>query len=190
MRRSIATLAVLVTFVAVATPRAWVDVHAEFDKAFDFTRIKTWAWNPRGAGDLIMARTKDDDPEAMKKRVEPILFDAVANELKGRGLTMAASSPDIVVTYYLLLSTNTSSQTVGQFLPATVAWGLPVFAPATQSLKVMNSGSLVLDLSAAETIVWRGVAQASIKIGIDAKAQERLLREGVRDLLRRYPSSR
>jgi hypothetical protein len=35
--------------------------------------------------------------------------------------------------------------------------------------------------------VWRGVAQAKIKFGIDAKKRESLLREAVHDLLRRFP---
>ena len=80
-----------------------------------------------------------------------------------------------------------STQTVGQFLPATSAWGLPPFAPATQSLKVMNQGSLVLDLSAKGVVVWRGVAQAKIAFDADDKKREALLREAVRDLLKRYP---
>ena len=80
-----------------------------------------------------------------------------------------------------------STQTMGQFLPGTVAWGLPPFAQATQSLKMMNQGALVLDLSAKGEVVWRGVAQARIDFDADDKKREALLREGVRDLLRRYP---
>jgi hypothetical protein len=51
----------------------------------------------------------------------------------------------------------------------------------------MNHGSLVLDLSAKDAVVWRGVAQAKISFDIDDKKREALLREGVRDLLKRYP---
>ena len=36
-------------------------------------------------------------------------------------------------------------------------------------------------------MVWRGVAQAEIKLDADDKKREALMREGVRDLLRRYP---
>ena len=54
----------------------------------------------------------------------------------------------------------------------------------------MNHGSLVLDLSAKDTVVWRGVAQAKIAFGLDDKKREALLREGVRDLLKRYPPKR
>ena len=36
-------------------------------------------------------------------------------------------------------------------------------------------------------MVWRGVAQAKIKLGIEVKKREALLREGVHELLRRFP---
>jgi hypothetical protein len=102
-------------------------------------------------------------------------------------MTRAAADPHLTVHYYLLLTTNMSAQTIGQFLPATTSWGLPPFAQATQSLEMMNSGSLVLDLSAKGTVVWRGVAQANIKMDATAKKREALLREAIRDLLRRFP---
>jgi hypothetical protein len=107
--------------------------------------------------------------------------------MKERGLQPAESQPDVTVTYYLLLSTNMSTQTMGQFLPATTAWGIPPFAQATQSLSVMNMGSLVLDLTAQDVVVWRGVAQAKIKLGEDTDKRTALLREAVRDLLKRFP---
>ena len=98
-----------------------VDVNIEHDKAFDFSSARTWAWNPKGAGDVIIARTKDDDPAAVKKKAEPLILDAVAGELMQRGLQQAAAQPDLTVTYYLLLSNNMTTQTMGQFLPATTA---------------------------------------------------------------------
>jgi hypothetical protein len=167
-----------------------VDVKVEHNKAFDFRPMRTWAWNPQGAGKVVMARTQEDDPEAAKRKAEPVIVDAVATEMPRRGLTLAQSQPDLTLTYYLLLSTGTSAQIIGQFLPATTAWGLPPFDQATQSLTMMNHGSLVLDLSAKDAVVWRGVAQAKIDFEIDDKKREALLREGVRDLLRRYPPKR
>ncbi len=89
----------------------------------------------------------------------------------------------MIVNYYLLLTTNQTTQSIGQFLPATMSWGLPLIPQATQSLKVLNQGSLVIDLTAKGNVVWRGVAQAEIKIGSDLKKREAKLREGVRDML-------
>ena len=139
-----------------------------------------------------MGRTQEDDPEAMRQKAEPIVVDAVTTEIAKRGLTAAGASatPDIRVTYYLLLTTNMQAQTFGQFLPSTTFWGLPPFDQATQSIKMMNSGTLVLDLNARGTVVWRGVARADIKFDADAKKRETLLRQGVREMLAKYPSRR
>jgi hypothetical protein len=164
-----------------------VKVQIDHDKTFDFKPMRTWAWNPQGAGDVKMARTQEDDPGAMKRKAEPWILDAVAIEMKRRGLQPAESQPDLTVTYYMLLTTSMNAQTMGQFLPATVSWGLPPFAQATQSLEMMNQGALVLDLSAKGNVVWRGVAQAKIDFESTDKKREALVREGVRDLLKRYP---
>jgi hypothetical protein len=188
--RHLATLALVAAVALVGTAPtalARVDVEVAFDKTFNFKAVRTWGWSPEGAGSVKMARTQEDDPEAMQKRAEPIIVNAVTTEMTRLKLQQAPANPDVTVTYYLLLSTNMSAQTIGQFLPATAAWGLPPFAPATQSLKIMNQGSLVLDLSAKGTVVWRGLAQARIALDADDLRREALLRESVRDLLRRYP---
>lgn len=192
MRRHIRPLVVALAAIALLSSRmlARVDVNIEFDPKFDFTTIKTWAWTPTGYGDVKMARTQSDNPEAYKKLAEPIIVDAVTTELNARGLRSSETSaapPDMTVVYYLLLSTNVTAQTMGQFLPGTTAWGLPPFLASTQSFEVFNRGSLVIDMSSGDHVVWRGVAQANIKPDTDVKKRESLIREGVRDLIRRYP---
>ena len=184
--RSIALVDALLALV-VPDALAREKVTINFDKAFPFKSVKTWGWGPDGPGTIMMARTADDDPEAMKKVAEPPIVDAVTAQMTARGLSQAPSNPDVIVTYYLLLSTSMSTQTMGQFADAARAWALPLFPQATQSLKILNRGSLVLDLSAKGTVVWRGVAQAELKMDTPFKKREELLRESVRDLLRRYP---
>ena len=187
IRRALFALA-LAALVAAPTVYA-IDVKVEFDKAFDFTRAGTWGWNPNGAGDVIMARGTDDDPIEMKKSAEPVIISAVTSEMERRGLQVHPDAPDVRVTYYLVLATGANAQVVGQFLPATVAWALPPFAAQTQSLQITDHGSLVLDISADKTIVWRGLARANIKPGEKRERREQLLREAVRDLLKKFPPS-
>jgi hypothetical protein len=93
----------------------------------------------------------------------------------------------LTVRYILLLTTNMSTQTLGQFLPPTVAWGVPPFAAATQSIEIRNRGALVIDVSAKGTVVWRGVAQDDIRMDADDERRRRTLREAARDLMRRFP---
>ena len=59
--------------------------------------VRTWAWNPQGPGDVKMARTQNDDPDAMKRKAEPWILDAVATEMTRRGLQMAVSEPDVTL---------------------------------------------------------------------------------------------
>jgi hypothetical protein len=187
-RRPATFIPAVVTGIVLAVQTAMaIDVKVGFEKAFDFTRTRTWAWHPDGAGDVRMARSVDDDPVAMKEAAEPVILSAVMTEMDRRGLQFRADAPDVFVTYYLLLTTGTSTQELGQFLPATTAWGLPPFAPATQSLEMMNQGSFVIDVSARQMVVWRGVARAKIKFGEEPARREALLREAIRDLLKKFP---
>src|SRR5262245_30668129 len=179
---AIATAVVLALHVSLEA----VDVNIEFGKTFDFTSVRTWAWSPKGAGDVIVARTKDDDPAAVKRKAEPLILDAVAGEMMRKGLQQAAAQPDLTVTYYLVLSNNMTAQTIGQFLPATTAWGYLLVAPSTQSIKMMNQGALVIDLTNKDLVVWRGVAQARVAFDVDDKKREAILRAGVRYLSKRY----
>lgn len=190
MRSNPARFAALVAAAALAVETlAAVEVKIGYDKTFDFKPLRTWAWSAGGPGEVKMARTVNDDPAAMRESVEPVIVSAVQAEMGQRGLKFTMEGADFRVTYYLLLTTGISAQTMGQFLPAVSGWGLPPFEGATQSLKMMNKGSLVLDLSINGQVVWRGLAQTDIKFDADQRKRESLLREAIRDLLAKYPKS-
>jgi uncharacterized protein DUF4136 len=187
-RRGLALLAIAVgVIVAAQSGAAAVKVRSDFDERFDFTTAKTWAWTTPKIGYVVAARTSSDDPDAIQKRAEPIIVEAVTAEMPARGLTSATGTPDLNLTYYLLLTVNTSAQIVGQFLPSTVQWGIPPFAPTTQSLKVFPQGSLVLDVSSKGQPVWRGAAEAEIKWEYSEEKRVALLREAVKEILKNYP---
>jgi hypothetical protein len=173
--------------VAVQPGDAAVKARVDYDKTFDFTKLKTWSWNPAGAGQVVVGRTKDDNPEVVKQRAEPIIFDAVGKELPRRGLKQATGTADATLMYYLLLTVSSSGQTLGQFLPSVAQWGVPPFAPNTTSLEVIEQGSLVIDMVVNGKPVWRGIGEAKINLDDDQKKREALLRDGVRELIRRFP---
>jgi hypothetical protein len=180
--------AVILAAAVYATAHASMKVKTQVDKTFDFSKVSTWRWNESGMGQVIMARTADDDPDAVRKLAEPIIVEAVAAELAGRGIRHAPSaSADVTATYYVLITVSSNAQTVGQFLPSTLQWGLPPIPAATQSLRVVEQGSLVLDFSAGERLVWRGVANAELKPGQPVEKRAVLLREAVREIAKRLP---
>src|SRR5262245_65540768 len=87
MKPSLAICAVL-TAVLLASGHlaAKVKVRVDFDKAFAFKQARTWGWSTAGAGQVIVARTPNDDPAAVKQRAEPYVLSAVNTEMPNRGL--------------------------------------------------------------------------------------------------------
>jgi hypothetical protein len=180
----------LVAILLATVPVAAVSVTIDIEKTFDFTRARTWGWHPDGRGEIVMARTASDDPAAMREAAEPVLVGAVTAAMEKRGRRMAADAPDLVLTYYLLLTTTASSQTIGQFLPAVAQWAVPPFNAATQSLEIMNEGGLLLYLRSKDVAVWRGFARAKLETNASAGRRDALLREAVSDLLQRLPKAK
>ena len=165
------TTAAMLTACAIAGlaghVTAAVKVKTQFTKSFDFTKAKTWSWHEGAPGEVKMALTADDNPELVRQRAEPVIMEAVGATLPQRGLAAAAAGApsDVKVKYYVLITIGTDAQTIGQFLPAVTAWGVPPFSGATQSYSVIERGSLVLDISANNEVVWRGIGQAELKPG-------------------------
>jgi len=189
-RLSIALVVVLGLTFAVRPDAASLKVKAHFDKAFDFTVAHTYDWNPKGAGQIILARTQGENPESVRQRAEPVIKEAVAAEMTRRNITQATGAPDLLVTYYLILTYGTSSQTMGQFLPPVAEWGLPLFTPSTTSLKAIEQGSLVLDLSTGDRVVWRGIGEAGFSMDVDQARRASMLREAIKKTLEKYPVKR
>ena len=173
----------------MVTSDAAMKVKTDHDPAFDFTKPRTWAWNAKEPGRVITARTANDNPEEIRSRAEPIIMEAVAAEMTRRKVLEPASSgaPDLTIAYSLLLTLGSQSQQMGQFVPSTLEWGIVPFSGATQSLRGFEQGSLLLDMSANGSIVWRGVAQAEIKPGTAQDKRAQLIREAVRDVLAKFP---
>jgi hypothetical protein len=186
-RVAVVAAAIAVTGVVVL---AGVKVKISFDKTYDFTRLKTYAWHPDGAGEVKMLQNSGDDPVALLERFDPVFKGAITEELGKRGLVLATSgTPDFYVHYYVLIGPNSESQYRGQFVGAIPPWGLPDFAMTTTSFKVWEQGTIVLDLIDApkREIFWRGIAEAKINREKTAAERDQRIREGMRDVLKPFP---
>ena len=167
-----------------------VKIKSEVDKTFDFKTVRTWAWHPEGSGEVKMAITADDNPAAVKARFGPVIEEAIGQGLTQASLTKAGTEPPQVYVYwYLLLTTNQSRQTMGQFVPTVPEWGLPVFGyGSTQSLKVFEEGSFLVDVTspATKAIVWRGFAQAEVQRGKTPAERDVRLRAAIADVFKKF----
>jgi hypothetical protein len=189
--RSISGIALGVVCLLAVVEAAKIKVQAEQDPGFDFAIVRSWAWDT-DAGEVIMARTANDDPAPVKARVDPLIRKYVESEMAKKGKSFATGTPDVQLHYYVLVTVNTSGQHMGQFLPAVPYWGLPPFAPATTSLNIVTKGSLVLDAMlpgqvGQRPVVWRGIAQSTVSDGDSPQVREARIREACTELVKRFP---
>jgi hypothetical protein len=192
MKFKAASTTVLVAWIGavVVLHGAKIKTQAQADPAFNFREVKTWAWHPSGGGDVIMARSSGDDPVPVKKRIDPVLTQALAHELGLKGLSLAtAGTPDLTIHYYLLVTVGMDAQVMGQFLPAVPLWGVPPFSAATQSLDIITRGSLVLDAvsTSLDRVVWRGVAQTDVDYARSESERDSIIRDAAHELVKRIP---
>ena len=177
--------------IAAVASAAKIKVKAEGDPQFDFSTLRTFAWDD-DAGEVIIARRPDDNPAEVKSRVDPLIRRHVAAAMVKKGFSAADQTPDVHLHYYVLVSLNATDQTMGQFLPAVPYWGLPAFAPATQALTVVTRGSLVLDALLPGTIgerrvIWRGVAQSTVQDTDSDAVRDERIRDAAAELIKRFP---
>lgn len=183
-------MAALVLASAAAVVSAKVKIDVMHDPEFDFRPVRTFAWHPDGAGEVKVLVKNSGDPEALQQRFEPVITPAVEQELAKKGVTPALGGrPDVYASYYVLITAGDSSQYMGQFISPTMEWGVPPFAGATQSLKIYEQGSLILDLSSPslKSAVWRGIAKAEIERQRSEPQRDARIREAVREMIKKYP---
>jgi len=178
----VAAVAILVEPMAAA-----MKIQVDFIPEFDFSKAKTWGWNAKAPGQIVLARSGNDDVEAVRKLADPVIMDVVATEMPARKLTKADASPDLTLQYFMLLTVGQTAQELGQFVGTVNQWALPPWGRSTTSLEAIQNGSVVLDMSAEGKVVFRGVARAEMKLDASPEKREKLLREAVTGILKQFP---
>ncbi len=182
-------IALTFALVAAIALAGGLKIKTQHDKTFNFAGLTTYAWHPTGAGDVKLLIADHGDANDIRRRLEPTLLKAVEDTLQRQGFTRTSGDAPLYVNYYVLIGSGTSAQEMGQFVPATTEWGLPILPGATQSLEAYRRGSLILDVSSSVkgTVVWRGSAEAQLDdVHSDAERLARIT-EAVQQMLKKFP---
>jgi hypothetical protein len=185
------TLLLIAAATTLSLARTDIKVHKETN--FDFTKLGTFAWSDSpGEVKIIVSIDSNSKAEPVKRQYEPVLMQTVEEEMVKRGYTRAAAgtAPDFRLTYYVLITTGTGSQQMGQFLPANANWGIPLYTPSTSAFEVYTQGTIVLDVTAPPTggkVVWRGVAGAKVDPMKTDDERAKRVRTTMKDLVAKYP---
>jgi len=185
-------LTVVICIAAIAVvDAAKIKIKADRDKTFDFKKVQTYLWNPSGAGEVKLLQASHDNAAELRARFEPVIVPAVEETLASRRLTKAVggAAAELRVSYYVLIGPNADAQTMGQFLAPVPQWGLPPFAPATQSLEIYEQGTLIVDLAsvAEDSVVWRGSASVEIDRQNSDSVRNARIRDGIQGMFKKLP---
>jgi len=165
--------------ISLATTTGFADSYkSEFDKAADFSQIKTYAFK---SGLLMVGEGSD--------LINERLFNAFRNELNAKGMIEVKENPDVYVTYYGILGGKTASR--NPYSPsqdASYDWGIPPAWNGVLSTTVVE-GSLSIEMAYASTkhLVWRVTCEGAVKnLGKPDKQAVRI-REIVNKAFKSYP---
>jgi len=160
-----ATLAVFLGLALCGAAAGAAEIKVNYDLQADFTRYKTWRWR-KG--------TPAPDPVADKQ-----LRDAIESRLAARGLSRVESRGDLEVVYHVAAENKIGVENI--------SYKEPFFEGRATRIRYLSVGTLVLDMIDASSgkVVWRGEAHDATTPA--PRAIERMIDEGIAQLLRDFP---
>jgi Domain of unknown function (DUF4136) len=165
LHRAVQTLMLLLVLSLVAEAQK---IHVAVpDKNIDFSKFKTYSWEPHGA--------------VAHPLLAADVVGAIEDQMKAKGLQLVPSNPDLVIQVYGSVDQESTFYTNDPLYAAT--GGIPPFDPSLSgpaligmygnTTVTIHKGQLVVDLldPAAKKLVWRGMAQDNL----DARNKNKLL---------------
>ena len=170
----------LVLLFAIGARAQKVKVSAA--KGVDFSKFKTYSWEPHGAVAHPMLAAD--------------IVGAIEEQMKAKGLELVATDPDLVIQVYGSVDQESTYYTNDPLYGAT--GGIPPFDPSLagpaligmygNTTVTIHKGQMVVDLLdfANRKLVWRGMAQDNL----DAHNKNKLLDQvngAIAKMFKEYP---
>lgn len=154
-------------------------VQTDYDPAVDFTRLRTYSWQPR-------SERTDADPRINNDLLDARVRNAVDRVLQARGYQpVSDETPDFNVAYIVTIDTKTDVHSI----PVSYGWGWWGMMGTETYVDRYEQGTLLLDVIDASTnkLVWRGSAAARVVEDETPEERTRRVNEAVEKILERFP---
>jgi hypothetical protein len=183
MRAFRVTLAGAMVLIAV-TAAFGVSVKSDFEKSFDFSGLRTFAFKTDRAS---------NDPLSTNTIEAGRIQSALTAQLEANGFTQSDQNPDFIVAFYARSKEKTQVQSTGFGYGAGFGWGYGIpfrgrwrwgMGPDIWT-STYTQGSVMVDIIDPKNneLVWRGVAKDTIN-GIGQS--EKQANQAAKDLVKRY----
>ena len=185
MKRAAITALVMSSAVACSS----LSVSQDYRPGTDFTVLRTWSWMPE-QGTTVNAPNNE--------LVDERLVQAVETVMESRGYRQVPDTEaDFHVGYHLIIEDQVDYQTVNEYWGSDWSYGMygPRYGPTTgvvtsTSHEIEYSvGTLVIDFfdASERELMWRGVAQGTVRPQDNPVDRQRQADEAVRAILDQFP---
>jgi hypothetical protein len=158
-----------------------VQINHDFDPDADFTRYQTYAWAPQSAN--VLGNTQD--PRERNTLLDKRIKDAVNAQLGREGLRLREDNPDLYVAYHTGVENKLDVTDWGY------SYGSYYYGYPRRDITVYQyqTGTLIVDLIdvAAEELVWRGSAEATLKEDPSPEYMQKRIEQAVGMMFQKYP---
>jgi hypothetical protein len=153
----------------------------DFDKTADFSTYKTYAM-------------KEGTPVG-QQLIDDRIVAAIESQLAAKGLTKAASDPDVVVVYHVAFDKQKDISTFssgygGGYGPYGYGWG-GGWGGTTTSTQVRDIlvGTMVIDMADAKKkqVVWRGMGVKEVDTTAKPEKRDKSINNAVTKIFKNYP---
>jgi hypothetical protein len=159
-----------------------ISVKSDYDPAYDFGGLETWAW-------LKPTQTLTPEQRADNRLASERIRKATEAELAAKGYELTAGQPDFWVVAHAVVQRRVDTDYVyTTYGYRAHGWGGAVgyAEPVTYSY---NEGTLVIDVlrGTDKEMVWTGAASAVVDPDATPEKREQRIREAVAKLLAGFP---
>ena len=146
----------------------------DYDKTANFSALKTYA---------LKDGKKVGDP-LIDKRIEA----AIEAELAAKGLTPAASAPDLNVTYHVAFDKKQDITAYSTGGAGYYRWG-GGWGTTDVRVNEILMGTLVVDIADAKKneLVWRGIGVKEVDVQAKADKRDKNINSAVKKILKNFP---
>lgn len=165
MKRTAALLFALLVFLPVTA--TWAQkVTIDYAHDFDFSGVKTFTY------------VDTPDSNARNELDDARIRNAIIRQLEERGLEQVESGGDIMVTYHVTTTENTTFDTTyygyGGWGPGWGHWGGPAMATSSTTSYTYIDGTLIVDAyePAEKKLVWHGSSTVTVKDNPEKRSKQ------------------
>jgi Domain of unknown function (DUF4136) len=171
MHRTLATLVGSLGLALMSSTAMAQDVSYDYDKAADFSRLKTYAWVPG-------TNLRD---ELNHKRI----MDAVDAQLVRKGLTRVDSpnQADVLVSYHTAFGTELQINGYG------TGWGPRYRRTGSARVEEITIGTLAIVMMDGKSrdVLWRGITSKELDLDASPEKRDKNINKAAEKLFRKYP---